>query len=282
MTPTLAYFDADIERRLTSAVHEELAALKTLQPVQRLRHASPGGRPLLAALGGPDLLQQWRRLVEKRGSLVGDLIVVYLSDLQQVDMLVTLLESRTEAGGAVRVLATPRPDMLHRLLRGQALGIARQTIVDARLVGERLYITDAELNRHALDVSRIRPLREMSEATRSEFTIHRSGRYLSWADGDVEMTLDGLRQASDDAYRVQSLVHDVQRGVAWGRALRAVRETHGVSQSDIAGLSSRHLRRIESGQVQPTSASMQALADRVGLSVNELLKQVAIEARAGD
>ncbi len=168
-------------------------------------------------------------------------------------------------------------DALHRFVRGHAIGIPDQTIVDARLDGRLLTVTDAELQRHVIDVDRVRPLKTMTASELAAFTIQRNGRYLSWSDGDVEMTLQGLRQASDEAYRALTGVEDLKRATGYGQAIRRVREHYQVRQSDVPGLSERQLRRLETGVTAPTLDAMQALADRLGLPLKEFLQLVAAE-----
>jgi hypothetical protein len=232
---------------------------------------------VVAAFGGHDLLEQGRRFIEGRGVVSGDMFVIHLTGLEQADALVMLVQLLGAAGDHAGVLAAPTADSLHRFLRGHAIGIPDQTIVEARLDGRLLTLTDAELGRHIIETDKVRPLKAMEDSELAAFTIHSNGRYLSWSDGEVEMTLQGLRQASDESYRALTGVEDLKRAAGYGRALRRVRERHQVRQNDVPGLSERQLRRLETGVSPPSLDAMQALADRLRMPMNELLQHVAEE-----
>ena len=61
----------------------------------------------------------------------------------------------------------------------------------------------------------------------------------------------------------------------YGAAIRAVRKAASLRQADIAGMTDRHLRRVELGQTPATKATLQALADSHGLSLDDYLKELA-------
>ena len=73
--------------------------------------------------------------------------------------------------------------------------------------------------------------------------------FLHWPDADVHLTVDDLRLATDPALRARAEARRLTHDQAFGAAVRALRESSGIAQSRVAGLSARHLRRIENGYV---------------------------------
>jgi hypothetical protein len=150
-----------------------------------------------------------------------------------------------------------------------------QILVDARLEGRTLFLTDAELQWHSVRCDDVRQLRSLSDHELAAFRLDENGRFLAWPSTDLEMTLHGLRQASDESHRARTALSDLQRTSRYGAAIRRVRETSGIRQADVPGLSERQLRRLETGESQPTLEALQALAQRHGLDLNAYLQRVA-------
>lgn len=67
---------------------------------------------------------------------------------------------------------------------------------------------------------------------------------------------------------------------ATGALIGELRESRGLRQRDIDGLSERHVRRIEQGIARLTAESATKLACSFGPELNELLMQVANAVRA--
>lgn len=275
MQDRMTIYDADPALRL-SRVTESLSGVgERVRHVQRLRKASPGGARILAAFGGEQFLSQAREFLAARGDSGSDLLIVHLDKVSQADAVLVMLQMVRTHDATPRALMAPSPEALLRLVHGHQIGIPDQVIVDARVEGRTLFLTDAELQRHIVDCDHVRALRGLSTEALSGVQVDEHGRFLAWPAHDVELTLHGLRQASDEAYRARTALSDLQRTTRYGAAIRQVRENSGIRQADVPGLSERQLRRLETGESQPTLEALQALAQRHGLDLNAYLQRVA-------
>jgi len=70
--------------------------------------------------------------------------------------------------------------------------------------------------------------------------------------------------------RTLGLLHDKRLG----NAVTDLRHDRGLSQSDVKGISARHLRRIEEGESTPRLATLRRLAEAHGLPLNEYLGEL--------
>jgi transcriptional regulator with XRE-family HTH domain len=72
--------------------------------------------------------------------------------------------------------------------------------------------------------------------------------------------------------------HEAERrreAARYGKAIRPLRERHGLSQKEIPGLSDRQVRRREDGNTVPHSSSQKKLAAAHGMGVNAYLSELA-------
>ena len=77
--------------------------------------------------------------------------------------------------------------------------------------------------------------------------------------------------------RQQSL----QFNAVYGDAVRRVREAANLRQTDVPGVSRRHLQRIESGQSRATALSLESLAAAHGLALDLYMDELACKMKAG-
>jgi transcriptional regulator with XRE-family HTH domain len=61
----------------------------------------------------------------------------------------------------------------------------------------------------------------------------------------------------------------------YGAAIRGFREARGLKQSEIQGVTDRHLRRVEHGQQPVTKSLLSALANAHGLALGDYLEKLA-------
>jgi hypothetical protein len=85
--------------------------------------------------------------------------------------------------------------------------------------------------------------------------------------GDVYLDLGSLRYVMDPAWRARTDTERVGHHERFGEAVRAFRETHGLKQSAIQGLTARNLRRVEAGHFQKMT-TLHVLARAHGWSWN--------------
>lgn len=167
--------------------------------------------------------------------------------------------------------------VLERLLVSVSQGDPTDTrILDAWCEDDSLVVLDVafERLRVGLDQLRIvRPLRKLSNKRIRKFEIQRDGAHLLWPEVDVHLGWDQLARLADPTRHVsrQPDAFDAR----YGAAIRRVREDHGLTQSQIADLTPRHLRRIEHGKQRITHAAIQSLAAAHGMSLADYLATIA-------
>lgn len=165
--------------------------------------------------------------------------------------------------------------LIYRLFSGMAQADGPQPIVDAWVESETLVLLSPTFDRLAIllkDLAKfIGTDREQIEA----FEIDEDGRFLFWAHADVHLGWEQLLQIVDPAAAVAAKQRSEKFNQRYGEAIRVLREEHGLKQSEIAGLTERHLRRVEHGEQAASKSTLEALASAHHLALNEYLKALA-------
>ena len=120
-----------------------------------------------------------------------------------------------------------------------------------------------------------RQLRDAPEERCRAFEVGYDGSYLQWPALDVHL---GFTQLEEVVFPERALRRRQERdrfNERFGAAIRSVREAAGLRQSDIEGLSARHVGRIERGRVRATAKSLERLARSHGLGSADYLDRVA-------
>lgn len=161
-----------------------------------------------------------------------------------------------------------------RVLRAWALGVQHDAIAAATTYTDRLLVVSCAFEEYEIGFDAYPALRRIPPGEQGRFDVEEDGMFLHWPEHHVHLTLDDVRLAADPRLRARAerarLVHDQ----GFGAAVRALRERLGIAQSRVPGISTRHLRRIESGHV-PGEDALTALAAAHGLSLDEYLDAVA-------
>jgi ribosome-binding protein aMBF1 (putative translation factor) len=105
--------------------------------------------------------------------------------------------------------------------------------------------------------------------------VSETGTRIHWVEGDIDINMDTVREHTDDEYRKAHEAEFRREAARYGKAIRALRERHGLSQREIPGLSDRQIRRLEEGHTVPHSSSSKKLAAAHGMEVNAYLGELA-------
>jgi len=168
-----------------------------------------------------------------------------------------------------------------RVLNAWAVGAQDDLIANATVREGDLLVLSCSMQLLRFPFAKIPVLSRLPSDEQARFHISPDGSYIHWPASDVDVDLEGLRTALDPALKAradqQRLIHDQY----FGRAIAVVRHKAGLRQSDISGLSERHLRRIEAGE--STSADiLELLARAHNMDANKymnLLADVITEAK---
>jgi hypothetical protein len=148
-------------------------------------------------------------------------------------------------------------------------------IADALALPDRLLAVSCSLEPLEVRFDELAALRSLPHRSRDRFIIAQDGSYIHWPDEDIHLDLEALRFAVDPGARQSVLLERLRRTRRLGRAIRALRQKHGLRQSDVPGVSPRQIRRIEAGQFFPRTATLRLLATAHGTDLHHYLNQVA-------
>jgi len=107
------------------------------------------------------------------------------------------------------------------------------------------------------------------------FEIDEDGSFLFWPHADVHLGWEQFLQILDPAAAIAAKQRSREFNKRYGSAIRAVREAHKLKQSEIAGMTERHLRRIEHGEQRASKKTLETLANTHDLPLKAYLKEIA-------
>jgi hypothetical protein len=172
------------------------------------------------------------------------------------------------------LLVHHEPGLPARMLRAWALGVRRDSIAAATTWDDHLLVVTCAFDEFEIGFGTFPALRGIPPVERARFTIEEDGMFLHWPGARVHLTVDDLRLATDPGLRARAEARRVTHDREFGAAVRALRESMGITQSRVEGLSARHLRRIESGYV-PGDEAIVALAAAHGMIPEAYLECVS-------
>ena len=171
---------------------------------------------------------------------------------------------------------------LHR--PDQRLQVCRDPAVVKRLVIalKRRVPWEGILDAYVLDDSLVVVLGDMSvrefpvETLPSvgRFVIDSAGSYLYWPDQDVHIGPSQMLQAVDPNYLSDVEIRRYEMENV-SQALLDMRNDRGLKQTEIQGLSERHVRRLEKEKVRLTVDAAKKLASAFGLSLSGFLDELS-------
>lgn len=161
-----------------------------------------------------------------------------------------------------------------RMVRAWAMGVQRDSIAAATTWDDRLLVVTCAFDEFEIGFGAYPALRGIPAVQRAAFDVEPDGMFLHWAAARVHLTVDDLRLATDPVLRARAEARRITHDRAFGAAVRALRESMGIAQARVEGLSARHLRRIENGYV-PGDDAVVALAAAHGMDPDAYLERVS-------
>ncbi len=169
-------------------------------------------------------------------------------------------------------------EMVYRLFSGIANRNGPQPIVDAWIENDRLVLLSASFERKAVPLEKLSKVLGTKKEDIEAFEIDEDGRFLFWPHADSHIGLEQIRQLIDPTAKLAAQQRSKAFNRRYGAAIRSLREEHGVKQSNVEGVTERHLRRIEHGEQAASKGTLQLLADAVDMSFEVCLKELALRA----
>lgn len=169
--------------------------------------------------------------------------------------------------------------LIYRLFSGMAHADGPKPIVDAWVDGDNLMLLSPAFTRLAVPLKKLSKLLGTKLEEIEAFEIDEDGRFLFWPHADVHLGWEQFLQIVDPAAALAAKQKSQAFNERYGAAIRALREEHGLKQSDIAGIAERHLRRVEHGEQAASKGTLEALAKAHGRALGDYLKELAARSR---
>ena len=166
-------------------------------------------------------------------------------------------------------------EILYRLVSAMAQPREAPTILDAWVEGEELVLISPSFERLSVPLKKLEKYIGKTKTKIRRFEIDEDGRFLHWPHADAHLGWEQMMQIVDPTTAVLAKERSGDFNRQYGAAIRSLREEAGLRQAAIAGLTERHLRRIEQGQQAATSAALKSLAKAHGMSIDEYMKELA-------
>jgi hypothetical protein len=170
-------------------------------------------------------------------------------------------------------------DVVRRLLRGIAQADGATPIVDAWLENQDLVILSPFFERLSVPLHRLSKFLGNDREQVGDFAIDEDGSFLYWQHADVHLGWEQLLQLVDPTVAITAKAKSAEFNRRYGAAIRAFREEVGLRQADVAGLTDRHLRRIERGEQAASKAALQSLAAAHRMELGDYLNELARRAK---
>lgn len=166
-------------------------------------------------------------------------------------------------------------ELIYRLVSGLAEKDGNHPIVDAWIENEQLVLLSPTFARLEVPLVKLARFIGADQSKAAAFEIDEDGRFLHWPHADAHLGWTQFQQIIDPASVLAIAGKTEQYNKRYGAAIRALRESHGLKQSDIHGITERQLRRIEHGEQTASKVTLEALAKAHSLSLTDYVDQLA-------
>ena len=199
----------------------------------------------------------------------------YLVVLDVPEQAVLRLAARLRLHKPDRRLQVCRdPSVVKRLVIALKRSVPWEGILDAYVLEDSLVVVLGDLSVRQFPFGKLPKVRRFEPAVVKQFEIDSAGSYLHWPDGEVHMGPSQMLQAVDPVYLSEVEIRRYQMENV-SRALLDMRHDRRLTQTEIPGLSERHVRRLEKEKVRLTVEAANRFADAFDLTLSEFLDELS-------
>ena len=166
------------------------------------------------------------------------------------------------------------PSVVKRLVIALKRSAPWEGILDAYVLEDSLVMVLGDMSVRKFPVGRLPKVRRFEPAVVKRFEIDSAGSYLHWPDGDVHLGPSQMLQAVDPMYLSDVEIRRYQMENV-SQALLDMRNDRRLKQTEILGLSERHVRRLEKEEVRLTVEAANKFADAFELTLSEFLDELS-------
>lgn len=166
------------------------------------------------------------------------------------------------------------PEVAKRIVIALSRSVPWEGIVDAHVISDLLCVLLGDMTVREFPKKELPGLRNVSQQVFKHFQIDSAGSFLHWPDLDLHMGPSQLLQAVDPAYLADvEIERYAMENVS--QALYDMRVDRSLRQTDIEGLSDRHVRRLENEQTRLSVGAAEIYAGAFGQDFAEFLDELS-------
>ena len=147
-------------------------------------------------------------------------------------------------------------------------------ILDAYVLEDSLVVVLGDMSLREFPIGKLPQVRRFAPAVLNSFVIDSAGSYLYWPDRDVHMGPSQMLQAVDPMYLSDVEIRRYQMENV-SQALLDMRNDRRLKQTEIPGLSERHVRRLEHEEARLTVEAATRFAGAFGLTLSGFLDELS-------
>ena len=166
------------------------------------------------------------------------------------------------------------PSVVKRLVIALKRPAPWEGILDAYVLRDTLVVVLGDMSAREFPISRLPRVRRFESALRCRFVIDSSGSYLHWPDRDVYMGPSQMLQAVDPMHLFDIEIRRYEIANV-SQALLDMRNHRQLKQTEIPGLSERHVRRLEKEKARLTVEAATSFASAFALTLPEFLDELS-------
>ena len=173
-----------------------------------------------------------------------------------------------------RLRVSRDPLVVKRLIIALKRPAPWEGILDAYVLEDSLVVVLGDMSVRRIPIRRLPRVGELEPAEFRRFAIDSAGSYLYWPHHDVHMGPSQMLQAVDPMYLADVEIRRYEMARV-SLALLDMRNDRRLKQTEIPGLSERHVRRLEREQVRLTVKAATRFANAFGLTQSEFLEELS-------
>ncbi|MEX2526741.1 MAG: DUF2442 domain-containing protein [Gemmatimonadota bacterium] len=173
----------------------------------------------------------------------------------------------------LRLHASPDVGIVKRFVLAQERDEPWEGIVDAYTLHDLLIVVHADMTIREYPQERLPRLHRLQAEQFRTFEIDNGGSFLYWPAIDTHLGASQLLQAVDPMHLADVEVARYRREKV-SLVLLDMRDEWGLNQTDIPGLSDRHVRRLENEEARLTVEAASAFAAAFGMDLGKFLDEL--------
>lgn len=166
------------------------------------------------------------------------------------------------------------PLVVKRLVIALKRSAPWEGILDAYILEDSLVVVLGDISARQFPIRKLPRVGRFEPPALRNFVIDSAGSYLYWPDHDVHMGPSQMLQAVDPMYLADVEIRRYQMENV-SQALLDMRNDRRLKQTEIPGLSERHVRRLEKEEVRLTVDAAARFACAFGLTLSEFLNELS-------